>query len=705
LKNARAASALANDNSNAGGPFDLAVDIGGTFTDIVLSDAAGTVWPRKVPTTPGDLGRAVAEGATLAIMDAGIDPAAVARVVHGSTIGTNAILERKGPRVGLVTTQGFRDVLEIARIRTPRLFDLAWEKPVPLVARRHRVEVVERISATGEILVPLDMDSVVDAVARLDRAGVTTIAVCLINAYVRGDHEEAIRDYIRTEHPQILVSLSSSVLPEMREYERTSTTVVNAFLQPVLRSYLRTLSARLADIGIRAPLEIMRSDGGAMAAEAAAERPVSVVVSGPAAGVRAVQRLATLTGYADMLAFDMGGTTAKAALVEGGRASLVNEYEVRAGISTPSRFVKAGGYLLMVPAVDLAEVGNGAGSIARVDAAGALRVGPDSAGASPGPACYGRGGAEATITDANVWLGYLSPHDLVGGDLDVHAPLARRAIEDRVAKPLGLSVTDAAWGIHVLANSNMRRALRAVTVERGRDPRDFTLTAFGGSGPVHATGLAEDLGIRRVVVPGLAGVFSSAGMLVAGVEHRLSRSWVCPLDEVNAGDLASGFAKLESDLRAEIRDHSGADAELAIERLVDLRYASQALVVSLPLRRDTAELAERFEDDYRRTYGDRLERHPIELVALRVVGRAGRTTERRFQARVRSSGSREHSRDAYFGSSAGYVATPLFSYGELSGEVHEGPLIIETYDTTIVVRPNWQARLDEYGNVVLEFQP
>jgi N-methylhydantoinase A len=302
-------------------------------------------------------------------------------------------------------------------------------------------------------------------------------------------------------------------------------------------------------------------------------------------------------------------------------------------------------------------------------------------------------------------LGYLSPHDLVGGDLDVHAPLAHRAIEDRVARPLGLSVTDAAWGIHVLANSNMRRALRAVTVERGRDPRDFTLTAFGGSGPVHATGLAEDLGISRVVVPGLAGVFSSAGMLVAGVEHRLSRSWVCPLDEVSANDLTSGFAKLEADLRAEIRGHGSTDGEIAIERLVDLRYAGQALVASLTVDRDTTELAERFEDDYRRTYGHRLERHPIELAGLRVVGRASHTTDRNFHARVPSSGSQERSREAYFGSNTGYVSTPLLSHDDLAGELREGPLIIEAYDTTIVVRPNWRARLDEYGNVLLEFQP
>jgi len=675
----------------------VAVDVGGTFTDVIVSDTAGRLWARKLLTTAEDLGRAVVEGVQLALRDAGVEPADVVEVVHGSTTGTNAILERNGPLVGLLTTEGFRDVLEIARIRTPRLYDLTWEKPVPLVARRHRLEVRERIDAGGRVVVPLDVGSVDRAVERLLADGVNAIAVCLINAYASGEHERRIGERIAAAHPDLPLSLSSEVLPEVREYERTSTTVVNAFLQPVMESYLGELEARLRAAGIDAELQIMRSDGGVMAAAAAARRPVSVVISGPAAGVRAAQQLGD---GGDTISFDMGGTTAKAAVVEGGRIPLVNEYEVRAGISMPSRFVKSGGYLLMVPAVDLAEVGNGAGSIASVDAGGALRVGPRSAGASPGPACYGRGGTEATITDANVWLGYLNPASLVGGDVEVDAALARRAIEDRIAKPLGMTVTEAAWGIHCVANSNMRRALRAVTVERGRDPRDFALTAFGGSGPVHAAGLADDLGIGRVVVPSLAGLLSSVGMLLSDVEHSVGRSWIRPLDDVDPAAVDELFDELQASLRAQADGHAEA-VELVCERIADLRYAGQASVLSIPYADDLAALAERFEHEHRRTYGHRLAEEPVELVGLRLLGRAPRDAERRLRPATAGAVAGEPSRRAYFGE-AGFVTTPLVGRSDLSADPRPGPLIVEDYDTTVVVPPWWTARLDRDGGIVME---
>jgi N-methylhydantoinase A len=686
----------------------LGVDIGGTFTDIVLLDPEGLVWSAKVSTSPDDYARAIAEGARRLAAEAGLAPDAVGELVHGTTVATNAILERSGPPVGLLTTRGFRDVLEIGRIRTPTLYDLSWDKPKPLVPRRHRLEVDERVMASGEVLQPLALDSVRGAVEQLVAAGVRALAVCLINAYVNPVHEQQIARLLAREYPQLPVSISSEILPEIKEYERTSTTVINAYLQPVVSGYLRAMQARLAEIGLDASLQVMQSNGGTMSAAKAAELPIYIVASGPAAGVIAAQRLAEATATPDLIAFDMGGTTAKASPIEGGRITRTTEYEVRAGISTPSRFIKAGGYLIMVPAIDIAEVGNGAGSIARVDRGGALRVGPESAGAWPGPACYGLGGREPTITDANVLLGYLDQEALVGGELPIDRDLAERAVAERIAGPLSLSVVEAAYGIHAVANSNMMRPLRAVTIERGRDPRGFALCAYGGSGPVHAAELAAEIGIARVIVPPLAGVFSAFGLLSSQVEHHYSQTRLRPLATLEAAWLADEFAALERQARATMRTEGYADGEVALERLADLRYVGQSgtLSVVVELGGSDEALRERlgtfFGEEHRRTYGHRSEEEPIELVSLRLIAHAASTQPPAGPARFASRPSRELApRRAYFGPRYGFLETLVLAREDLATPL-DGPLIVEEYDATTVVPPNARARLDEYGNIVME---
>ena len=497
----------------------IAVDIGGTFTDIVLMKSDGVLVESKVSTTPDDPSRAVVEGLVGLLRELDIAPDSVVELLHGTTVGSNTILQRSGAKTGLITTRGFRDVLEIGRIRMPEMFDLTWSKPAPLVPRRYRVEVDERIAADGSVVQPLDEASLARAVDQLVADGIEAIALCFINSYRNAAHERQAEAFLKHRHPKLPLAASYAVLPEMKEYERTSTTVLNAYLLTAMRDYLDRLESGLRGIGVAAPIMVMTSNGGMLTARAAAEKPVMVVASGPAGGVIGGVRLGQALRLPNVIVFDMGGTTAKAVIVENGRPSMTSEYEFRDGMSTSSRFIKAGGYMLKVPAIDLAEVGAGGGSLASVDAGGLLKVGPESAGADPGPACYGLGNNRPTVTDANVLLGFINPKALAGGRLAIDRALSARAIAEHVAKPLGISVEDAAHGIRAVANAAMARAIRAVSVERGLDPRDFTIVAMGGNGGIHALDVARQLGIKRVIVPILSGVFSAVGMLATDVAH------------------------------------------------------------------------------------------------------------------------------------------------------------------------------------------
>ena len=604
----------------------VGADIGGTFTDLVLLGDDGQVFVKKVSSTPGDYAQGIVAGLATALAERGLAGGVVGEVIHGTTVASNAILEFRGARVGLITTLGFRDVLEIRRLRMPALYDLNWQKPPTLIERYLRTEVGERINGRGEIILPLDEASLTAAVDHLLRERVEVIAVCLLNSYANGVHERAIKAYLARHAPDMPCCLSSEVSPEIKEYERTSTTVVNAYVLPVVRTYLERLRAGLAAGNVHAPLLIMQSSGGIMGAAAAAERPLYVIESGPAAGVVGAQALARRLGLPNVISFDMGGTTAKAGIIEGGEVNRASEYEVGGGIMIGSRLLKGGGYLLRAPAIDLAEVGAGGGSLIWIDRGGALKIGPQSAGAFPGPVCYDLGGTEPTVTDANVVLGYLNPAYLAGGGVALRAELSHRAFAERVAAPLGLAVEDAAYGAHLIAVSNMIRAIKSVSSERGRDPRDYVLCAFGGNGPVFAAAMARALEMTAVVIPPLPGVFSAVGLLASAVEHHLSRSYLRPLRDLDPAEVAARYGELEAEGSAQLVAEGYPAARIALARTADLRYHGQSFELTVPVRagaltaQDLADLEEAFGREHERTYGHRAgEDEPVELVGLRLV--------------------------------------------------------------------------------------
>ena len=520
-----------------------------------------------------------------------------------------------------MTTEGFRDVLELRRIRVPRLYEPLYRKPPPLVPRRRRYEISERIGPKGEILKALDVDAVHRLAALLAASSVEAVAICFLHSYANPAHERQVAEILRAALPGRFISISSEVLPEIREYERTSTTVVNAYIGPVVARYLRSLQARLKDDGIGARLLMMQSSGGTLDVERVIAKPAQVVESGPAAGVVGAARLGVHAGYRDIITFDMGGTTAKASLIEDGKVVGTDEYEVGGGISLNSKLVKGGGYALKLPVIDVSEVGAGGGSIVRVDAGGALKVGPHSAGAIPGPACYGLGGEEPTVTDANVLLGYLNPESLAGGAVRIDLARARAAFRP-VTDILKCDVLDAAYGVHRLANATMMRAVKAVSTYRGRDPRDFTLFAFGGNGGVHAVELARELQMRRVIVPPGAGVFSAVGLLFADIEVARSAAYLSAIAQAEAADVALRFRQLEASVVAELDDTERA----TVRWRADLRYAGQGFELGIEVKPgllaapDLAAIQEAFEREHERTYGHRLAGRQIDLVTLRVIG-------------------------------------------------------------------------------------
>jgi 5-oxoprolinase (ATP-hydrolysing)/N-methylhydantoinase A len=667
----------------------IGADVGGTFTDVLAVESDGHVRLTKVLSTPPDYDRAVTD-AVRRLGGRGVEA-----VVHGTTVATNAVLERRGARTALVTTEGFRDVLELRRMRMPHLYDYFWTKPPALVPRRLRFEIAERMTAGGEALKPLDEDEAHALAARLREAGPEAVAVCLLHAHVHPAHERRLGEILRAELPGVPVSLSSEILREQQEYERTATTTVNAYVRPLMEHYLRRIRTGLDDGGIAAPLQIMQSSGGVMSDADAAVRPVYALESGPAAGVVAAAALARALGRPNAIAFDMGGTTAKASLIEDGVLSRSQEYEVGASLSAGSRLLRGSGELIRIPTIDIAEVGAGGGSIAFVDEAGGLHVGPRSAGAAPGPACYGRGGDEPTVTDANVVLGYIPAGPRADGELSVSGELAEAALR-RLGGTIGLGPLDAARGVHELANAATMRALRAVSTEKGRDPSDFVLIAYGGSGPVHAAALAEELGVRNAIVPPLAGLFSAAGLLFAREERHDVR--FCKVD-ARGGDVEELRA-----LDAEMREALGDAVEW--QRLADVRYSGQnwSIPVELPGEIGAGSLAglvERFEAEHERLYGTRLEQgSPIDVRALRLVAFGPeREAFSLVGDRAAAAGRR---RRADFGPRHGTLEVPVRARSDLAGGA-AGPLLVDEYDTTVVVPPGWSVALDPpTGALVLE---
>ena len=669
---------------------------------MVLSRGSEIVATAKVPSSLTDYAEAILDGALRTLGDT--DPSRVRDIVHATTVATNAILEKRGARTGLITTKGFRDVLEIGRLRYPRLYDLAWERPPPLARRSLRMEVAERIDHQGEVITPIDGEQCERAARRLARQGVESVAVCFLNSYVNPVHERMCGEILEKHFPRERISLSVDVLPQIREYDRSSTTVINAYVKPLVESYLANLSRKLAAAGIRSPVLVMQSHGGVVDSASASDLPAQIIESGPAAGVVAAARLARSLGLAQVISLDMGGTTAKAATIEDFQPRLSAEYEVGSSMSWASRLNRGGGYLLRLPTVDLAEIGAGGGSIVRVDAGGSLHVGPHSAGADPGPACYGRGGANATLTDANVVLGYLNQDALVGGELAIDADKSHRAIERQVAAPLGVGPREAARGAHLVANSTMSRAVRSVSTERGRDVRNYTLIAFGGSGPVHAAEMASSLGIAEVVIPPSPGLFSSIGLLTTDLERHFSQSLIGIVQEIDADRYRSALNNLESRVRRAFKSmgHAWSAVETRIE--LDMRYEGQSYELSVPADGATAtglhEAADAFEAEHERTYGHRAHASRVELVTLRFAGRVKSSSAGAFTAHPESPKAAA-ARPAFFGRGGDYEMTRVITRSALTASAAAGPLIIEEYDSTIVVPPGWSATCDAAGNVRL----
>ena len=717
--------------------FRVGVDIGGTFTDIVLLNAEGRILTKKVSSTVDDYARAIVDGLAVLFEESGLAGRDLSEVLHGTTVASNAILELKGARTGLITTRGFRDVLEIRRIRMPKLYDLTWEKPVTLVERYLRCEVDERVDAHGRVERPLDPAEVERVLDRLLADRIEALAVCLLNSYANPVHEERIAEIVRRRAPGLTLSVSAEVLPEIREYERTSTTVINAYVMPIVRRYLGTLRSSFDASGVKAPLLIMQSNGGLMTDQAAAARPVHIIESGPAAGVVGAQALARKIGLGKLVTFDMGGTTAKASIVEDGEVTRATEYQVGGGIMHGSRLLTGAGYLLRVPAIDLAEVGAGGGSLVWIDPGGALRVGPQSAGASPGPLCYDLGGTEPTVTDANVILGFLNPRELAGGAVRLNAARAHEIFEAKVAKPLGLPIAEAAYGAHVIAASNMMRAIRAVSSERGRDPREYALFAFGGNGPLFAAGMAKQLEIRRIVVPPAPGLFSSFGLLFADVEHHYVRTWRRLVRGIQPDSLGEVFGRMEAEARAQLMAEGFPADAIRIRRSADCRYEGQSFELTVPVSGGPfdAVLLEGIEDafglEHERTYGHRAGKdEPVEIVSLRVVG-LGIPDRPRVPDALSvdrpGPGRAGGSRRVYFGPDLGWRETPIIdrpglphvggpdmaphtpqrseapreTRGAPRPQWLEGPCIVEEYDATCVVPPGARAALDIHGNIVI----
>jgi N-methylhydantoinase A len=681
----------------------VGIDVGGTFTDLVaLDERTGELFKHKVPTTPRapEAGVFAAVEAFLRALSAGGE---IALITHSSTIATNALLGQVNlelPRVALVTTEGFRDVIEIGRQNRSEVYNLFVQRPVPLVARVDRIVVRERIGPFGEVLVPLDRDSLAGAVAALRERNVGTVAVGLLNAYANDAHERAVGAAISEALPGVDVTLAAEIDCEYREYERLSTAVVNALLTPLVRTYLHKLAAGLRERGIAVPLYVMQSNGGMATLDAVARRPVTIIESGPASGVIGAAFLAARLDITHALSFDMGGTTAKAGTILNGEPQITGEFEA-AGSTHSGRSVKGSGYPVRFPFVDLAEVSAGGGTIAWIDAGGALRVGPLSAGADPGPAAYGTG-TRATVTDANVVLGRLNPIALLGGSFPIHAERARSAIAE-LAAPLGLSVEACAAGIVRLVDVEMAKVLRIVSIERGHDPRAFTMIAFGGGGPLHACALAEELGVRRIVVPPNPGLFSAYGLLAADVRATFVRSVVERDDRVDPSALDVVFTQLEDDGRAALGAQGVAASDMVFVREFDMRYEGQSFELTVPFAPSPEDAVAAFHREHRRVFGYDAPEEAVEFVSARLIA-IGRVPKPRFPAASLRGDEQPNApvpsatRDLWIESAYGNVS--VFERARLrAGDVLMGPCVIEQYDSCTYVAPGWSARLDALGNL------
>jgi len=684
-------------------PYRVGFDVGGTFTDFVLQSPSGDLLTAKRLTTYPDPSEACLAGLDALLTQGGVAWSDVTQATHGTTLGSNIVIERKARGVGLLTTRGFRDVLIIGREKRYQVYDLQIEKPAPLIPRRLIGEVTERILADGTVRTELDEADARRAIRALVARGVTTLAICLLHAYLNPAHERRLAAIVAEEAPDVTVTLSHEVSPTFREYERTSTTVVNAYVMTAIRDYLRAMAAAMTGRGYRGRLFVMQSSGGIATAEAMQRHPVRMIESGPAAGALMAAAYGELTGHRDLIAFDMGGTTAKLALIEAGRPATTTAFELHRVNNAPGS-----GLPMNIQAIDLVEIGAGGGSIARARL-GVVAVGPESASSAPGPVCYGRGGLEPTVTDADVVLGYINPDYFADGSITLRPGAAARAIDERIGRPLGLSLEDAAWGIHTIVNTNMELATRVVSIERGRDPRDLTLVAFGGSGPVHGCRLAQALGIPRVILPAAAGVTAAIGLLAAEVKFDVARTYVQRLDGADPAAVDTMYGEMAAQATAVVRE-SAVAGQVALVRSADARYVGQGyeLAVPVPSGRLDADALVRvrasFDEVYAARYGYASPTEPVEIVTWKLSAVGGSPRIALAKAATRSVGEgRKGTRRAYFPEARGYVDTPVYDrYALAAGTLLSGPAIVEERESTTVLPPGVTATVDGYANLIAE---
>ena len=673
--------------------YRLGTDVGGTFTDgVLLDETTGRIAVSKVSSTPEN----PAIGTIQCVEKFGIPLDQASFLAHGTTVVINALIEGKGAKTALITTKGFRDVLEIGRCNRTEMYNALYRKPRPLVPRRLRLEVNERVAADGTVVVPLDLDEVARLAEVLRRDGVEAIAVCLLNAYSNSEHEERIGAFLATRCPEATVSLSHQITRRYYEYERTSTTVQNAYVMPVVRNYLKSLEDELEARRFRNVLQIMQSNGGVMASPVARDIPIAMVESGPAGGAIGAAQLAGLLGYRNVISYDMGGTTAKTSIITDALPETTDQYLVE-------------GRPILLPVVDLREIGAGGGSIAWVDEAGALHVGPQSAGAAPGPACYKRGGKEPTVTDANLVLGVLDPEYFLGGEMEIAPDLAREAV-GTIADYFGLSVDEAALGIVKIVNTNMSGLLQSMTVKRGYDPREFVLVAFGGAGPIHASAIAREINVPTVIVPPSSGVFSAWGMLMADLRHDFSQTYITPMDQAPVDSVNAVFAKLEGRVKDLFELEKIQDDQIALSYSVDLRYIGQehTLRVPAPARMkasDKPSLDRAFDEMHLRIYGHNAPEEKKEIVSLQVMG-IGKVRKPVLEKIPR--GSRSPAADAVLGKRPVYVGNGRYEPFSIlrrdrlaAGNLIAGPALVEETTATTTVGKGETCSVDEYGNLII----
>ena len=687
----------------------IGVDIGGTFTDVALvNEDNGRIGIAKVSTTPDDFGAGVVQALSIALDDHNVVPESVSLLSHATTVVTNAILENKGARIALVATRGFRDVLELRRSARVDLYDLYQDAPAVLAPRHCRLEVTERLDASGAVVTPLDESDIDPIIEFVKNNDIEAVAVSLLYSFLNDAHERIVGDRLRAALPGVPVFLSSEVLPEIREYERTSTTAVCAYVGPILESYLHRLEEAVSGMGLP-KLYVMGSSGGVFDVAEGLKMPAMAIESGPAAGVIAAQLVGRQLNKPNLISFDMGGTTAKASLIKDGQVETTSEYEVGGGDGNVNRWMNGAGHPIRVPVIDLAEVSAGGGSIAWIDPVGALRVGPKSAGAAPGPVCYDGGGVDPTVTDANLTLGYLDPGALLAGRLAIRADKAEAAITERLAGPLKLDVDATAAAVVSIVNNAMAEALRIVSVERGHDAREFSLVAFGGAGPMHAAELASELGVREIIIPPIPGGFSALGLVATDLKRDYVKTFYAPLTGIDPADINAVYQGMEESARDMLRATDIPESRWVFERAADLRYLRQAYELTVPAPADAVTpetldaLANGFHEKHRQTYGHENRSEIVQMVNLRLtaIGRLEGLDLRQTSA-TGSGSSMTGSRKVWFKGTS-RIDCAIHDRDKMNaGAEAPGPAVIQAVDTTIVVPPGWTARADDNGYIIME---